>query len=244
MKRFFKTIVIAIHIGFSVNAQQIDHVISVYKDLDSAVINYKQLGFEIKPGVLHKNGLINAHIKFKNGTAFELMSVGEIAIGSMAKNYEKLIEEGDGGVYLALAGFSIDQLKEMLKGTGIKYSVSRNQSWDYLTFKDSDLEHIFFINYHIKVNQSYFELHHKNKTNGIGEVWIEGNQNLKELLIAIGIDSKGTFEDSQFGTVEKFSAKNADIVVILCENITDRYRIQRIVLKDFENKETLLMDLH
>ncbi|NJO88447.1 MAG: hypothetical protein HC831_05355 [Chloroflexia bacterium] len=60
-------------IAFTISAKvafaqqvKIDHVICIVKDIEKAIKYYENIGFTVKKGRLHKNGLINAHIKFKN----------------------------------------------------------------------------------------------------------------------------------------------------------------------------------
>jgi hypothetical protein len=40
------------------------------------------LGFTLKQGQLHANGLDNRHLKFEDGTELELMTVGSTPTGS------------------------------------------------------------------------------------------------------------------------------------------------------------------
>ena len=100
--------------GFCQNIR-IDHVINAVDDLDSAIIAFEANGFTVKPGRLHQNGLYNAHIKFKDNTSFELMSVKGDPSDEMAKEYKDLLEDGVGGAYLALSGPKRHDLENYLK---------------------------------------------------------------------------------------------------------------------------------
>ena len=71
---------------------RIDHVIAVVADLDSTVIAFEELGFTVKKGRLHDNGLLNAHIKFKNNTSFELMSIKGEPTRELAREYTELLK--------------------------------------------------------------------------------------------------------------------------------------------------------
>ena len=176
MKKLTFLLIVSLLAVSGLNAQQIDHVTIVYKDLELAKKKYKELGFSIKHSTLHKNGIINAFVKFRDISYLEFMSVTELPIGKMAKTYEKFLEKGDGGVYLVLSGIETDELKSKLKDAEIKFTIDRNQSWDYILLKDKELEHIYFINYHIKINDTEEHLTHKNSTHGIKELWVEGNE--------------------------------------------------------------------
>lgn len=46
----------------------IDHVPIAVRDLASAVVQFRAMGFTIKPGRPHQNGIENASIKFADGS--------------------------------------------------------------------------------------------------------------------------------------------------------------------------------
>src|SRR5688572_23728877 len=52
-----------------------DHVSIAVRDLEGGKSTYRdQLGFSLKPGRLHPNSINNAHIKFADGSALELIT--------------------------------------------------------------------------------------------------------------------------------------------------------------------------
>jgi hypothetical protein len=137
----------------TVNAQDIyiDHVITVVNDLDSAVKLYEKEGFTVKPGKLHENGLINAHIKFKNNSSLELMSLKGKATDELSKTYHKLLQEKEGGVYIALTGIKTGKLMNLLESKGYKFEVTTNKAWNYITIRIVNfllLSFLLIINFH------------------------------------------------------------------------------------------------
>jgi len=54
--------------------QGLDHIPIAVRDLDRAKADFEALGFVLKPGRLHTNGLRNAHAKFADGTELELIT--------------------------------------------------------------------------------------------------------------------------------------------------------------------------
>jgi len=52
----------------------LDHVPLAVKDLEQAKADFEALGFALKPGRPHDNGLRNAHVKFPDGTEIELIT--------------------------------------------------------------------------------------------------------------------------------------------------------------------------
>ena len=51
-----------------------DHIPVVVADLDKAEADFRAMGFSIKPGRPHSNGIRNAHVKFPDGTEIELIT--------------------------------------------------------------------------------------------------------------------------------------------------------------------------
>ena len=56
------------------SAPRLDHVIIAVRDLDAASAGFVRHGFRLKPGRLHANGLLNRHIKFRDGTEQNFLS--------------------------------------------------------------------------------------------------------------------------------------------------------------------------
>ena len=79
----------------------LDHVVVAVNDLEAAAARYRALGFTLKPGRPHANGIRNWHAKFPDGTEVELLTAPEASDDLTAK-YRKHLAEGDGPAYLAL----------------------------------------------------------------------------------------------------------------------------------------------
>ena len=79
----------------------LDHVNVAVRDLDAAATHYSAMGFALKPGRPHLNGITNRHIKFTNGTELELITAPAPA-DDLTRYYRRLIDAGDGAGFLAL----------------------------------------------------------------------------------------------------------------------------------------------
>lgn len=168
---------------------RIDHAIVVVSDLEDAKKEYSDLGFHIKEGRLHKNGLLNAHIKFANQSSLELMTVIDTPEDAIAREYQKLLAEAQGGVYLALTGHHHDSLKVLLTGLGIAFIETNGKLWSYLSFpSDSYLAHLFFIDYHIDPTSLDDSTDHSNQLNRIRSVALEGGEALYRFLEKMGLN--------------------------------------------------------
>ncbi len=77
------------------------HVNIAVADLDGASADYARLGFALKEGRPHPDGIRNRHVKFRDGTEIELITAPE-ATDAVTTHYRQLIEAGDGPAFLSL----------------------------------------------------------------------------------------------------------------------------------------------
>src|SRR5438046_8977547 len=78
--------------------QGIDHTPVVVADLEKAQADFRKLGFAIKPGRFHAGGILNAHVKFPDGTEIELITAPK-AVDALTREYRARLEKGEGPVY-------------------------------------------------------------------------------------------------------------------------------------------------
>lgn len=221
---------------------RIDHIITVVTNLDSAILAYEELGFTVKQGSLHKNGLLNAHIKFKNNTSLELMSIPGEPSDEVAKEYADLLKYGEGGVFLALSGINHAEMARRLNELNVKYNTLSGKSWDYITFpKSSGLSHIFFIEYNIKTSDSKHVLTHNNFTKGIETVWIEGDEKTKHLLESLGLRPVRMRSDSKLGAGQGYRAVAGNIIILPIKNPDQRPRIKAVSFGKEDNAENIII---
>jgi len=79
----------------------LDHVVLAVNDLDATAARYRALGFTLKPGRPHDNGIRNWHAKFKDGTELELLTAPD-AKDALTTGYRKHLAAGDGPAFMAL----------------------------------------------------------------------------------------------------------------------------------------------
>jgi hypothetical protein len=79
----------------------LDHIPVVVKDLERAKLDFEKLGFVVKPGRPHDNGLRNEHVKFADGTEIELITPAE-ANDELSSQYVEWLRDGDGAFSLGL----------------------------------------------------------------------------------------------------------------------------------------------
>ncbi|NNF33120.1 MAG: hypothetical protein HKN68_03380 [Saprospiraceae bacterium] len=223
---------------------RIDHVITVVSNLEKKVGDYTANGFTIRKGKLHANGLINAHIKFDNSSSFELMSIEGKATDPMALEYESLLNEGEGGVYLVMTGFKTESVISLLDKFTIEYEVIKGKLWSYVTFpSDSDLAHLFFIEYHFDQKDPQDILTHQNGIERISSVVIEGNKSVIDFLKNIGLKHSGQISDPGFGIGTEFETQTGNIIIVPQKNPNARPRVRSIILKNITGTKSIRLPL-
>lgn len=161
-------------------AISIDHIPVAVMDLDAAANTYRRLGFVIKPGRTHADGIRNQHVKFPDGAGIELIAT-PTATDALTQRYRKLLSQGDGPAYVSFHTASIAALAERLNTLGEPYSL---ESPGMLEFQNPDLQWLFFFagsNRSPTDRPEHFA--HTNTTNATIAVWIAGGDQLRMLSV-------------------------------------------------------------
>ncbi len=190
----------------------LDHVIVAVSDLEKATKSYSDLGFTIKQGRLHQNGLLNNHIKLRDGTSVELMTVVGEPKDDLAKTYHNFLKEQEGGIYLALQA-SFDLVLEKAEELELIYQASFGDPFSYITFEHEDLKNIFFISYSRVFSDPDSILSHSNDVTGIKSVWIKSSPLFTELLTSLGASYGGTFKTPDNKENPVYSLNGYDFII-------------------------------
>jgi hypothetical protein len=97
----------------------LDHIILAVADLEGAKADFAALGFALKPGRPHNNGLRNAHAKFPDGTEIELITA-PAATDALASDYYNWLKDGDGPAFLGFYAPSFGTLIDRLSRLGLR----------------------------------------------------------------------------------------------------------------------------
>ena len=149
----------------------LDHIPVAVVDLDSAVEQYRTLGFTLKPGRPHENSIQNYHCKFPDGTEIEIISARE-ARDPLAAEYLRFLGSGDGAAFVGFYAPDMDQLADRLDAGERDYRYEGG----LLTFPEPDeLRYIFFgqRNGSPTDRPKYFE--HLNGAEALIGIWIAGD---------------------------------------------------------------------
>jgi len=79
----------------------VDHIPVVVADLERAEADFYAMGFSLKPGRTHTDGIRNAHVKFPDSTEIELITA-PAAVDALTAEYRAKLRDGEGPVYFGL----------------------------------------------------------------------------------------------------------------------------------------------
>jgi len=95
----------------------LDHAPVAVNDLDKAAADFERLGFVIKPGRAHDDGISNRHVKFPNGGGIELITAHD-PTDDLARQYADWLKGGDGPSLWSLYGPDLPALAHALTAAG------------------------------------------------------------------------------------------------------------------------------
>ena len=112
----------------------LDHVPLAVANLDQAAADFARLGFVIKPGRSHSDGIQNRHIKFPNGGGIELITATS-GNDALSAEYVDWLKTGEGPAFWSLytpdpkaLTSSLDALQLMPHNEGDLITYSRTES--------------------------------------------------------------------------------------------------------------------
>jgi catechol 2,3-dioxygenase-like lactoylglutathione lyase family enzyme len=163
----------------------IDHVVVAVDDLDVASSTFHDLGFTIREGILHPNGLRTGYIKFEDGSYLELMDVEGEPRDSLAAGYATFLDRGEGGAFLALRADPASVV-DAATAAGLGARLSPGRAFDIVTVPAPALGAVFFLRYDRRSEDSPADVTHANGATGIAVALVEGGEDLVSVLVALG----------------------------------------------------------
>ena len=166
----------------------LDHIPLAVSDLESAAKRYRELGFTLKPGRPHDNGLRNAHIKFGDGTEIELINARE-ARDALTIEYLKHLAHGDGPAFVSFFTPDMNRLAGYFDAEGKSY----RRSGGLISFPEGDeLRYLFFGQRINSPTDRPEHFVHENGADALIGVWIACDEpGRREVRIAVH-DKAGT----------------------------------------------------
>jgi hypothetical protein len=196
------------------SAPGLSHVVLAVDDLEGASAEFRRLGFRLKDGRLHANNLLNRHVKFRDGSGIELMSVQGTPGDDMARRYAALARTG-GGVYVALDASNAEAPASAAGVLGLEVQRSSSGSWQFISFPDTSAAAAVFFAVGVPVIRDPESLvSHSPDTRGIAEAWVEGGTELIELLEQLGATRCGTTTGPDGQTGERLGLSRGTLVIV------------------------------
>ena len=161
----------------------IDHIPVVVTDLEKAQRDFRAMGFEIKPGRFHANGITNAHVKFPDGTEIELITAAKAA-DALTSEYRAKMKLSEGPVYFGLFAPDFAAAATRLNSLPIK---AQGESGMF-TFQPTSPLHPLFIGQRNKAaddKPQYFA--HKNSAVRLSALWVRDSPELRDELKGLGV---------------------------------------------------------
>ncbi len=193
---------------------RLDHAIVVVRNLDSAVARFAPIGFRFKLGRLHPDSLLNRHIKFRDGSEIELMTLAGTPTSPMARDYAALLAAGEGGVYAALWTTELARVQSVARRLG-NPRLTMAGAWTFLSLPDvPDTRAIFFGAGGLPAHDPDSVLAHPNGAERLTGAWLEGGPGLDTVLSQLGARPCGTMRvpDGRLGT--RWALLHGSLVVV------------------------------
>lgn len=163
----------------------LDHIPVAVRDLEAAARRYRRLGFVLKPGRPHANGIRNDHAKFADGSEIELITADQ-AREELSAEYRRLLYEGEGPVFVALYAPDHEALARRIVAVGKAYGRSEG----LLTFPPADpLRYLFFGSRNRSPTDRPAHFEHPNGAEALIGVWLAAEDFTRErgLLAALSV---------------------------------------------------------
>lgn len=161
----------------------LDHIPVAVRDLERAAATYRALGFAVKPGRYHSNGIRNVHVKFPGGAGVELLTAPRAA-DALSTHYVDLLRAGEGPAFVAFHARDTRRLHAALRDGSIAFR------------QDGELTHLLAPEYAslfvVRDNQSPTDrsehFAHANGATALRAVWVatENGDALARLLVRLG----------------------------------------------------------
>ncbi|RAJ83592.1 glyoxalase-like protein [Chitinophaga dinghuensis] len=168
----------------------LDHIPIAVSNLDSAAVLYKKLGFSIKNGRFHSNGIQNLHVKFKDGTELELITAPAVK-DTLTAFYRKFIQEGGGPAFLALYVQDTNKLVSLLRNSRLPFII--DNGYPEIT-PPHPLDFLFFGGRNKSATDKPVHFAHSNTAESLISVWLapDNTQQIRQLLSASGATLNAT----------------------------------------------------
>lgn len=146
----------------------LDHIPIAVADLDRAQADFEALGFVLKPGRPHANGLRNVHAKFADGTEIELITA-PAATDELTAEYVAWLKSGDGAPFAGFHAPDLNDLASRISDLGSPLTLADGLA---VLPAPSLLHHLFFGRRQRSPTDRPEHFAHPNTAFGLVAVWL------------------------------------------------------------------------
>lgn len=202
----------------------IDHVVIVVSHLPTAEADFRELGFFLKAGRRHENGLRNAHIKFRDGSALELMTIEGRSGDRVAAEYEEFLANGEGAAFLAIEA-DLGAVTAAAQALDLAWETSSAGPYSWVTLADSTP--VFFIEWSRRPIDPDSLLAQVDDVSGISSVRLAATEQFGRLLSGLG--AVRCPEDSTPDSPAAITGRPVPTIQLL-DRSEARFEIRRVTL--------------
>jgi hypothetical protein len=161
----------------------LDHVPVAVRDLEGAAARYRALGFALKPGRPHDNGIRNVHVKFPDGAGIELLTAPQ-AVDALSAHYVGHLRGGEGPAFVSFHARDTGRLHTALREGGYAFQ----QDGETTKLLAPELAFLFFVRDNRSPTDRPEHFAHGNGATALSAVWIatEHGESLARLLVLLG----------------------------------------------------------
>lgn len=188
----------------------VDHTPIVVGDLEKAQEDFRAMGFVIKPGRFHADGIRNAHVKFPDGTELELITA-PAATDALTREYHAKQSHGDGPVYFGLKAADLARLKPRIAALGAPV----REEGGALTFPIGDPRHALFFGLGGTAptdRPAHFA--HENGGLRLSGFWVRGNREQRDLLSGLGLPFHGARACGPMGDADVAAMPRGEVMFV------------------------------
>ncbi len=196
--------------------QGLDHVPVAVADLERAKADFERLGFVLKPGRPHDDGIRNFHVKFPNHTEIELITA-QAPTDALARDYAEWLKGGDGPAYWGLYSPDLRAASARLTALSLKPAAEGG----LVTFAHATVPHRFFFGDRLPSPTDLPEhFAHPNTAYRLAAVWLQAGSQERRLLADLGARSAQHKACAPFGAGKEVLALPDGDEIVLVDGMT------------------------
>jgi catechol 2,3-dioxygenase-like lactoylglutathione lyase family enzyme len=189
----------------------LDHIPIAVADLNRAKADFEALGFVLKPGRTHANGIRNVHAKFPDGSEIELITAA-VATDELGAEYVAWLKGGDGAPFVGLFAPALNSLVRLIADLGLPLTL---QDGIAMFPAPSPFHHLFFGRRQQSPTDAPEHFVHPNTVFGLLRVWLAEDAATQGLLQMLALPLAAEPRCAPFGTRQAMLAMTEGEIIFI-----------------------------